>query len=97
MHGNSKLDHKSRRGEPSHFVLLRAIARQQQHAFDCLRQQIELDDRSEVGTIISNRAQCRVLTLNLLLEELVWIALENEWPIPPEVVVDLDESAEEGQ
>ncbi len=97
MRDSTNCQYVSRAGEPSHFVLMRAIARQQDHAFKCLRQQIELDDRSEVGTIISNRAHCRVLTINLLLEEVVRISLENEWPIPGEILIDLDESVEEGQ
>ena len=87
----------SQEGEPSHYVLLRVVARALGFAVACEIAEDERQDRSFIGDVISNRAHARRLALEVLMEELCDVAIFNDWPLPREVVVYVPRSEEEGQ
>lgn len=87
----------TRAGEPSHFVLLRRVFRQWVFARESLLHEGTERSRSMIDEIIFNRADARALALGVLLEDLVDMALDNEWPIPPEIPAEFIIDLEEGQ
>ena len=75
----------ARDGLPSHFVLLRLTWNEFLAARHQFREELIRDDSSTVGRIVENRAHARMLSMLFLLETFCDVALENEWPIPPEI------------
>ena len=95
----------NRVGDPSHFVLLRFVWSLFATRWRCSTTRLESRDTSDLGQLIVNRVQARCNAYELLIDDLCEVCLENDWPIPAEIVIpieipyawDCDGDDEEGQ
>jgi hypothetical protein len=84
-------------GVPSHFLLFQAVWLNYCTAARLFGIENHRSERGEIDDIILQRAQARLLALDVLLDSLLELAIENDWPIPEEIEIDRIDPIEEGQ
>ena len=98
-------EYTNRVGDASHFVLLRFVWHSLREAVALFNEEIAKRDTSDLGQLIVNRVQARCNAYEVLIDDLCEVCLENDWPIPAEIVIpielpyawDCDGDDEEGQ
>ncbi len=93
----SGLEFATSEGEPSHFYLLRICWQQFLFARHCFRSLVISDLDTIAGACERDHAHGRMVQALLLVEELCYVCLDEEWPIPEEIEIGVGNTEEEGQ